>query len=93
MFELASRAYCEEQYDFARLLIQLAAEVLEHASEMDRSEEAQPRPRVACRKDSPPIPSAALPISLLKALGNVSALPVNPMSSLRGEIISADFRD
>jgi HEPN domain-containing protein len=41
LLELASRAYCEKHYDFARLLIQLAAEVLEHASEMDQSHEAQ----------------------------------------------------
>jgi hypothetical protein len=47
LLELASRAYCEKHYDFARLLIQLAAEVLEHASEMDESPEAQSRPRVA----------------------------------------------
>jgi len=43
LLELASRAYCEKHYDFARLLIQLAAEVLEHASKMDQSHEAQPR--------------------------------------------------
>ena len=46
MLELASRAYCEKQYDLARLLIQLAAEVLEHASEMDHPE-AKPRQRIA----------------------------------------------
>jgi hypothetical protein len=45
MLELASRAYCEKHYDFSRLLIQLAAEVIEHASEMDH--EAQPRQHVA----------------------------------------------
>jgi hypothetical protein len=44
MLELASRAYCEKHYDFARLLIQLAAEVLEHAGEMDQHE-TQPRQR------------------------------------------------
>jgi hypothetical protein len=30
-FVMAGMAYCEKHYDFARLLIQLAAEVLEHA--------------------------------------------------------------
>jgi HEPN domain-containing protein len=44
MLELASRAYCEKHYDFARLLIQLAAEVLEHAGEMDQHE-TEPRQR------------------------------------------------
>ena len=47
MLELATRAYCEKNYDFCRLLIQLAAEVLEHASEMDQSPETQSRDRVA----------------------------------------------
>ena len=46
MLELASWAYREKHYDFARLLIQLAAEVLEHASEMDQHE-AQLRQRIA----------------------------------------------
>jgi hypothetical protein len=43
MLELASRAYCEKNYGFARILLKLATEVLEHASEMDPSHEAQPR--------------------------------------------------
>jgi HEPN domain-containing protein len=47
MLELASRAYCEKHYDFSRLLIQLAAEVIEHASEMDQAREAPPRQHVA----------------------------------------------
>jgi len=43
MLELASRAYCEKNYGFARMLLELATEVLEHASEMDPSHEAQSR--------------------------------------------------
>jgi hypothetical protein len=39
MLELANRAYCEEHYDFARLLTLLATEAFEHASEMDRPRE------------------------------------------------------
>ena len=31
MLELATRAYCEQNYDFARLLTQLATEVFAHA--------------------------------------------------------------
>jgi len=31
MLELANRAYCEEHYDFARLLTLLATEAFEHA--------------------------------------------------------------
>jgi hypothetical protein len=43
MLELASRAYCEGHYYFARYLLQLATEAFEHAGEMDRSQQAQPR--------------------------------------------------
>jgi len=41
MIELADRAYCEGNYDFARLLTQLAEEVLNHASEMQKGNEKQ----------------------------------------------------
>jgi hypothetical protein len=41
MRELANRAYCEENYDFARLLTQLATEVLDHAREMEEANEKQ----------------------------------------------------
>jgi hypothetical protein len=41
MLRLASLAYCEKHYHFARSLVQLATEAFEHAGEMDRSEEAQ----------------------------------------------------
>jgi hypothetical protein len=47
MLELASLAYCEKHYYFARSLVQLATETFEHAGEMDRSEEAQPRQHIA----------------------------------------------
>jgi hypothetical protein len=43
MLELASRAYCERHYYFARFLLQLATETFEHAGEMDRSQQAQHR--------------------------------------------------
>jgi hypothetical protein len=46
MLELANRAYCEEHYDFARLLTLLATEAFEHASEMDRPREEK---RIAAR--------------------------------------------
>jgi hypothetical protein len=36
MHELANRARCEQNYDFARLLLQLATEALNHASEMEK---------------------------------------------------------
>jgi hypothetical protein len=36
MQELANRARCEQNYDFARLLLQLATEALNHASEMEK---------------------------------------------------------
>ena len=35
LLELATRAYCEQHYDFARLLTQLATEVFAHAREME----------------------------------------------------------
>ena len=35
MLELATRAYCEQHYDFARLLTQLATEVFAHAREVE----------------------------------------------------------
>jgi hypothetical protein len=41
MLELANRAHCEKNYDFARLLTQLAAEVLEHAKEMEEAPESR----------------------------------------------------
>ncbi len=37
MLELATRAYCEQHYDFARLLTQLATEVFAHAREAEES--------------------------------------------------------
>jgi hypothetical protein len=37
MLELATRAYCEQHYDFARLLTQLATEVFAHAREVEES--------------------------------------------------------
>jgi hypothetical protein len=47
MLRLASLAYCEKHYHFARSLVQLATEAFEHAGEMDRSEEAQSRQHIA----------------------------------------------
>jgi hypothetical protein len=37
MLELAARAYCEQHYDFARLLTQLATEVFAHARNVEES--------------------------------------------------------
>jgi hypothetical protein len=37
MLELATRAYCERHYDFARLLRRLADEVFAHADEAEQS--------------------------------------------------------
>jgi len=37
MLELAARAYCEQHYDFARLLTQLATEVFAHARDVEGS--------------------------------------------------------
>lgn len=37
MLELATRAYCEQNYDFARLLTQLATEVFAHAKDVEES--------------------------------------------------------
>jgi hypothetical protein len=37
MLELAARAYCEQHYDFARLLTQLATEVFAHARDVEES--------------------------------------------------------
>lgn len=36
MLELATRAYCEQHYDFARLLTQLATETFAHAREVEK---------------------------------------------------------
>ena len=38
MLELATRAYCEQHYDFARLLTQLATEVFAHARDVEESD-------------------------------------------------------
>jgi hypothetical protein len=37
MLELATRAYCEQHYDFARLLTQPATEVFAHARDVEES--------------------------------------------------------
>jgi hypothetical protein len=37
MLELATRAYCEQHYDFARLLTQLATEIFAHAADVEQS--------------------------------------------------------
>jgi hypothetical protein len=37
LLELATRAYCEQHYDFARLLTQLATEVFARAKETEES--------------------------------------------------------
>jgi hypothetical protein len=37
MLELATRAYCEQRYDFARLLTRLATEVFAHARDVEES--------------------------------------------------------
>ncbi len=37
MLELATCAYCEQNYDFARLLTQLATEVFAHAKDVEES--------------------------------------------------------
>ena len=37
MLELATRAYCEQHYDFARLLTRLATEVFAHAKIVEQS--------------------------------------------------------
>jgi hypothetical protein len=39
MLELANRAHCEKNYDFARLLTQLATEALKHAQEIKQPEQ------------------------------------------------------
>ncbi len=51
MLELATRASCEQHYDFARLLTQLATEVFAHARDVEHA-------GVAC---------AARPVSKLPA--------------------------
>jgi hypothetical protein len=38
MLELATRAYCEQHYDFARLLTQLATEVFAHGRDVEESD-------------------------------------------------------
>jgi hypothetical protein len=50
MLELATRAHCEQNHDFARVLTQLAFEVFEHAREIEQPHEsgfarAAPNPR------------------------------------------------
>jgi hypothetical protein len=50
MLGLATRAHCEQNHDFARVLRQLAFEVLEHAREIEQAHEsgidrAAPNPR------------------------------------------------
>lgn len=53
MLELATRAYCEQHYDFARLLTQLATEVFAHAREMeDPIRYAEDRGRKVTRDNS-----------------------------------------
>lgn len=47
MLELATRAHCEENYDFARLLTQLAIEVFTHARELEENRERTPVNRFA----------------------------------------------
>ena len=47
MLELATRAHCEKNYDFARLLTQLAIEVFAHARELEESHERAPVNRFA----------------------------------------------
>ena len=42
MLELATRAYCEQHYDFARLLTQLATEVFAHARDVEESAACAP---------------------------------------------------
>jgi hypothetical protein len=37
MLELATRAYCEQHYDFGRLLTQIATEVFAHAENVEQS--------------------------------------------------------
>jgi hypothetical protein len=45
MFELANRAHCEKNADFARLLTQLATEALQHAKEIEQPGEPRLRDR------------------------------------------------
>jgi hypothetical protein len=40
MIELANRAYCEKNYDFARLLTQLATEVLDDLKQIERAKDS-----------------------------------------------------
>jgi hypothetical protein len=49
MLELATRAHCERNYDFARLLTQLAIEVFTHARELQECRERAPVNRFAHR--------------------------------------------
>jgi len=44
MLELAARAYCEQHYDFARLLTRLATEVFAHARDVEGSRALCPAP-------------------------------------------------
>jgi hypothetical protein len=37
MLELATRAYCEQHHDFARLLTRLATEVFAHAKDVEKN--------------------------------------------------------
>jgi hypothetical protein len=47
MLELATRARCEQNHDFARVLTRLAFEVFEHAREIEQAHEIWDRPRRA----------------------------------------------
>jgi len=40
MIELANRAYCEKNYDFARLLTQLATEALDDVEQIERAKDS-----------------------------------------------------
>jgi hypothetical protein len=44
MLELATRAYCERHYDFARLLTRLASEIFAHARDAEESRALCPVP-------------------------------------------------
>jgi hypothetical protein len=50
LLELATRAYCERHYDFARLLMQLATEVFTRAKDVEESYAACAIPVDASRR-------------------------------------------
>ena len=57
MLELATRARCEQNHDFARVLTQLAFEVFEHAREIEQPHNpGSPAPR--------PIPAQGMAVSI-----------------------------